>query len=157
MIIQRDVRVEEALKKQAKEYKAKIDGSDEAVAIISARADGETRRAKVAHEKCVSLERDVSRSLERIARFELVVSEKTALVGELTVGSRTTRTGRGRGEAAETPCDVHRRRHFALSDGSHQTDDACYVRDGARRPRRGAPAPAAAERRQHRGRPSNND
>ena len=105
VIFQRDVRVEEALKKQAKEYKAKCRRErDEAVAIISARADGETRRAKVAHEKCVGLERDVSRSLERIARLELVVSEKTALVGELT---RLAREQRARAEAAEKQQKLH--------------------------------------------------
>ena len=105
VIIQRDVRVEEALKKQAKEYKAKCRRErDEAVAIISARADGETRRAKLAHEKCVGLERDVSRSLERIARLELVVSEKTALVGELT---RLAREQRARAEAAEKQQKLH--------------------------------------------------
>jgi hypothetical protein len=105
VIIQRDVRVEEALKKQAKEYKAKCRRErDEAVAIITARADGETRRAKLAHEKCVGLERDVSRSLERIARLELVVSEKTALVGELT---RLAREQRARAEAAEKQQKLH--------------------------------------------------
>ena len=67
-------------------------------------ADGETRKAKVAHEKCVGLERDVSRSLERIARLELVVSEKTALVGELT---RLAREQRARAEAAEKQQKLH--------------------------------------------------
>jgi hypothetical protein len=105
VIIQRDVRVEEALKKQAKEYKAKCRRErDEAVAIITARADGETRRAKLAHEKCQGLERDVARSLERIARLELVVSEKTALVGELT---RLAREQRARAEAAEKQQKLH--------------------------------------------------
>jgi len=105
VIIQRDVRVEEALKKQAKEYKARLRRErDEAVAIITARADGETRKAKIAHEKCQGLERDVSRSLERIARLELVVSEKTALVGELT---RLAREQRARAEQAEKQQKLH--------------------------------------------------
>ena len=119
------------------------------MAIITARADGETRKAKVAHEKCQGLERDVSRSLERIARLEFVVSEKTALVGELT---RLAREQRARAEAAEKQQKLHVTSIgddiSQVPDGSHQTDDASTrTRDGPRRPRRGALAPAAAERR----------
>ena len=156
VIIQRDVRVEEALKKQAKEYKAKCRRErDEAVAIISARADGETRKAKVAHEKCVGLERDVSRSLERIARLELVVSEKTALVGEPTdwLGQRA-------GPRPRRSSKLH-----VTSIGDDISGIKPARRSGRRltrpvtgcRPRRCSPTAAAAERRYNGGRRSNND
>ena len=58
----------------------------------------------------------------------------------------------GRGKTTKITCDVHRRRHFALPDGPHQTNDASTrTRDGPRRPRRGSFTAAAAERRYNTG------